>query len=160
MTVNEEEGGGWRQRSGRVQAVADADGVLVGECTPSALESRAGVASLEALHTERRHLVREGARLMAMYGPFGLADDFRKRYLEVAKVKARAELTASDSRVTEAMVDARAYSSPEYEGWLERALAEKVEYLVLATRITEIEESVRSRELELTSYNRELALAR
>jgi hypothetical protein len=97
---------------------------------------------------------------MAMYGPFGLADDFRKRYLEVAKVKARAELTASDSRVTEAMVDARAYSSPEYEGWLERALAEKVEYLVLATRITEIEESVRSRELELTSYNRELALAR
>ena len=82
------------------------------ECT--ALESRADIASLEVLHTLRRTLVAQNAGLMARYGNFGLADDFRKRMLECAKVRIALKYADTVKKPTETAVAAEAYASDEY----------------------------------------------
>lgn len=138
----------------------DADGVVeeLELPEPSDLEQRAGIASLDELQTRRRLILERNTKLFALHGNFGLFDNFRKRMLECEKVRVRMELNGQQVKTTETMIDAEAHASEPYGAFLDTALAEKVEYLRLSTEITEIEEAIRSRELELTSYNRELAL--
>ncbi len=138
----------------------DADGVVEELDLPEAsdLEQRAGIASLDELQTRRRLILERNTKLFALHGSFGLFDNFRKKMLECEKVRIRMELTKQEFKVTETMIDAAAHASELYGSFLDTALEEKVEYLRLSTEITEIEEAIRSRELELTSYNRELAL--
>ena len=137
-------------------ATADADGVYI---EPRPIESRADVASLEGLHARRRALITENARLFALYGPFGHYDDHRKHMVEALKIQARMQLSAGrEKKPTEAEIDAHAYGAEQYGTFLDTALSEKVEYLRVSTEITEIEESIRSREFEMTAYSRELAL--
>lgn len=136
----------------------DEDGVCV-EPQQTAIESRAAVASLEALQTRRRDLIGANARLVALYGPFGHYDDHRKHMVEALKISARIELSAGrEKKPTETEIDAAAYGSERYGTFLDTALDEKVEYLKVSTEITELEEQIRSREFELTCYSRELAL--
>lgn len=123
------------------------------------LESRADVLSLDALQARRRALMADNARLFALYGPFGHYDDHRKHMVEALKIQERMKLSAGrEKKPTETEIDAAAYGSEQYGTFLDTALTEKVEYIRIATEITEIEEAVRSRELEISAYSRELAL--
>jgi hypothetical protein len=125
------------------------------------LESRAEIASLSDLQNERRQLVAENAKLIARYGSFGMHDDYRKQFVEAQKVRARMELSAGrEKKPTESEIDATAYGSEEYARFLDNALEEKVEYLRIQSKLDELSERIRSRELELLSYNAELKLAR
>lgn len=152
-------------------ALADADGVLIEETIEDIepheiaasertdLEVRANVLSLDELHARRRLLMERNARLFALYGNFGHYDDHRKRMVEALKVKARMELShGAEKKPPEAAIDAAAYGSEEYGAFIDNALGEKIEYLRIATEIGEIEELIRSRELELTAYSREITL--
>lgn len=138
----------------------DTDGVVEELPMPEAsdLEQRAQVASLEELQTRRRLLIERNTKLFALHGPFGHYDDHRKRMAEAVKIKVRMDISDRGLKSTEAMIDAHAYGSEEYGRFIDNALAEKIEYLRIATEIDEIQEQIRSRELELTAYSRELAL--
>ncbi len=138
---------------------ADEDGVWTEAPEPTDLEGRAGIASLEELQTRRRLLIERNTKLFALHGSFGHYDDHRKRMLEALKVKARMDLSVGqEKKPTEAQIDSTAYGSEEYGRFIDQALSEKIDYLKIATEIDEIQEAIRSRELELTAYSRELAL--
>jgi hypothetical protein len=122
------------------------------------LEHRADVVSIEALHQERRRLVEENGKLLALYGPFGHYDDHRKHMVEALKIKARLDLKNGGEKTTEAMIDAHAYGSDDYARFIDGALTEKIAFLNIANRITEIEEQIRDREQKMRAYTAELTL--
>ena len=131
----------------------------IGSATP--LESRAQVESLEELHQRRRQLLTLFAPLKALHGNFGLFDDRRKRMLESLKVRARQNLSANaEKKPTEAQIDSAAYADPQYEAFLDQAYADKIDFINQSTELSELEERIRSRELELSVYSSELRLAR
>lgn len=127
---------------------------------PSDLEERAGVDSLEALQTRRRMIIENNTRLFALYGAFGHYDDHRKHMVEALQVKARMDLSGQQrpKPPTVDEIEATAYGSEDYAKFLDTALAEKVEWLKLSTEITEIEEAIRTREIELRAYTAEIGL--
>ncbi len=124
----------------------------------SALEDRANVDGLGDLHARRRQLMLTLAPLKALHGPFGLFDDRRKRLLESLKIRARSTLAEAGAKATEGLVDATAYADPQYERFLDDAYQAKIDYLNAATELSEIEERIKSREIELLSYNAETRL--
>jgi hypothetical protein len=124
------------------------------------IEERAEVDALGDLHQRRRTLLDQLAPLKALHGPFGVFDDRRKQLCETLKIRARAELTAQGVRVTEAAVDAHAYADPQYETLLDEAVTARIEYLKLENQLSELNERIRSRELELNVYAAEVRLAR
>ena len=130
------------------------------EALVRAIEDRADVVPLEALHAARRQLLITLAPLRALHGPFGCWDDKRKQLVEALKVRARATLAETGQKTTEAMVEAEAYGDPQYLAFLDQAERDKIEYLMLANQLTEIEEKVRDRELCLQAYSSELRLTR
>lgn len=129
-----------------------------GELT--ALESRADVDSLEDLHQRRRKLIKDNERILALHGPFGLFDDYRKQALEAQKIVARKNLTDAGAKITEALVDAEAYGSAAYQKILDNAIEDKVTCLTVLIGIAELEERIRSREFALTAYSAETRLGR
>lgn len=136
-------------------ALADADGVLI---EGTELESRAGIPSLAALQARRRQIIEENAHLIAMHGPFGHHDDHRKRMVECQKTRVRMDLAGQ--KVTEALIEQSGYASEAYGRFLDNALEEKVQYLKVRDELDAIEEQIRSREIELQSYNKEIGLSR
>jgi hypothetical protein len=124
----------------------------------TALESRAGVESLDVLHDKRRRLIDRIAPLKALHGHNGLWDDKRKQMLEACKVRARMELTAASQKATDAMVEAMAYGDEQYATFLDRGVEDRIEYLTLANALTELEERIQSRQTELLCYNAETRL--
>ncbi len=135
-----------------------ADAVLSETDARRGLEERAEVDSLELLHTKRRALIEQNGKLLAMYGPFGMFDDRRKRMVEAMKIKARMDLNNEGAKTTESMVDARAYGSDEYERFLDTALAEKIEWLRVSTSLDDLAERIRDRELGISAYAKEISL--
>lgn len=125
-----------------------------------AIEGRAEVECLGDLHAQRRQLLDVLAPLKALHGPFGVFDDRRKQLCETLKIRARATLTEQGVKVTEAAVDAHAYADPQYETLLDEAVAARIEYLKLENQLSELNERIRSRELELNVYAAEVRLAR
>lgn len=124
------------------------------------LEVRAETDSLKDLQARRRKLIAENGRLLALHGPFGLFDDRRKQLLEARKIVARMELTKSGAKVTEAMVDAEAYGSAEYQALLDRAIDDKVACLTVQNEIDELNERIKNRETALYVFGQEVKLAR
>lgn len=127
---------------------------------PTELESRAGIPSLAWLQARRRQIIEANARLIAMHGPFGHHDDHRKRMVECQKTRVRLELGSQGQKVTEAMIDQAGYATDAYGAFLDTALEEKVRYLKVKDELDAIEEQIRSREIELQSYNKEIGLSR
>jgi hypothetical protein len=125
-----------------------------------AIESRAEVDSLGNLQYRRRQIIDAYAPLKALYGPFGLFDDRRKRLLESLKVRARMALAADGGKVTEGIVDATAYADPQYEKFLDDAYAAKVQYIRMENELSEIQERISSREAELYFVGKEMGLTR
>lgn len=132
----------------------DGDGVVYG----SDLERRADVDSLDRLHDERRRLYRQYARLIALYGPFGIWDDRRKQMLEAFKTQARAEQRAAGAKVTNDEINELAHANPAYQKFLDDSLDDKIRYLQIWNRISEINELIQSRAIALSAYKAELRL--
>lgn len=126
----------------------------------TALESRASLESLESLHQQRRQLLPEYAKLAALHGIGGKWDARRKQYLEAAKIRCRAEASASNSKVTEAYVDALAHADEGYGRLVDEGIASATRYFELRTLMDEIEEKIKNRELSMLAYNAETRLAR
>lgn len=124
------------------------------------LESRAEVDSLDDLQQRRRKLVTDNARLIALYGPFGLFDARRKSYVEAQKVVARQELAAAGQKTTDGAVESEAYGSRAYQDFLDRSLEDRVAYLLVDTELSEIAEKIKNRESALYLYGAEARLAR
>lgn len=124
------------------------------------LEDRAGVESLEALHHERRVLMRSLAPLKAMHGSFGMFDVRRKQMSRAMMVKARMDMQQRGEKITDMMVEAHALTDKQFTEWLDRQERDRIEYLCQQTALDEIEERIRSREIALQAYNSELRLAR
>lgn len=125
-----------------------------------AVESRAECECLGDLQARRRVLLTTLAPLKALHGHNGLFDDKRKSMLEAMKVKARMALGESGAKITEGMVDAHAYADPQYERFIDTGITDRVEYIVQQNELTELEERIRSRELELLVFNSEIKLQR
>lgn len=124
------------------------------------LEQRAEVESLEQLHADRRRLLTTLAPLKALHGPFGLFDDRRAQLLEAMKVKARLELLGADGKgkATDEGVKARAAADPAYRKFLDDGLADRITYIRQAVQLSELEERIRAREIELQAYSAEARL--
>lgn len=67
---------------------------------------------------------------------------------------------AASAKITEGAVDAHAYGGDAYQAFLDNAYEEKVQFFKIQTRIDEINEKIRGRELAILAYNSELKLAR
>jgi phage gp46-like protein len=141
-------------------ALVDRDTGEVYDVEGTALESRAGLIPLEALHTARRQLLITLAPLKALHGPFGIWDDRRKQMLESLKVRSRLTLLEQGQKITEGLVDAMAYADEAYLRLLDQAERDKIEYLMQANQMSELEEKIRDREICLLAYNSELKLTR
>lgn len=133
----------------------DADGVFYG----TDLERRADVDAIERLHDERRRLYKENAKIIALYGPFGIFDDRRKQILESIKVRIRYERRDQKPRASNDEIDSAAHADPRYEKFLNEALDEKIMYLRVWNRISEINELVQNRAIALSAYKAELKLS-
>ena len=124
------------------------------------VEDRADVMPLGDLHARRRALLSTLNPLKALHGHNGIWDDKRKQLLEACKIRARMSLTEAGQKATDAMVEAMGYADAQYAAFIDEGIAQRVEYLTLATELTEIEELIRDRELCLLVYNSEVKLDR
>lgn len=147
--------------------IASPDALTVRDTTPlafpdqvAALESRAGVDSLEQLHDTRRGLIAMLAPLKALHGHNGLFDDRRKQLLEVCKVRARMELTQDGGKATDNAVEARGYADPQYERFLDTGYDDRIACINLQNEVDEISERIKSREIELMAFSAEVRLQR
>jgi hypothetical protein len=126
----------------------------------SALESRAEIDSLESLHVQRRQLLPEYAVLRALHGSNGKWDAKRKQMLEAIKVRVRMEAQQRGEKVTEGYIDALAHADDQYASMIDQAIMGATRYVMLDTEVSEIEERIKSREIELLAYSSEVRLAR
>lgn len=102
-------------------------------------EVAAEVESLEVLITEHRALSRQVVDLYGKYGPFGVADDIRKAELMRIRELMRDEALKAGEKVTEAALDAKAYSHPTYRDLLETMANEREKYLLASNELSYIE---------------------
>src|SRR5690242_6584527 len=110
-------------------AVVDLNGEVLQEIEGSALETRAGIASLDALHAQRRQLLITLAPLKALHGPGDLWDSKRKQLLEALKVRQRLTLLEQGQKVTEGLVDAMAYADEQYLRFVDQGIADRIDYI-------------------------------
>lgn len=108
--------------------------------TPTEIEARVGIPSLDTLQAERRALVAQIAPLRALYGPFGGFDARRKVLLAVCAKEARDG--AKDVKLTEAAIQDAAHAHDAYRDWLDRSEVERTEYIVLEDAITALTERI------------------
>ena len=125
----------------------------------AALESRASVESLEALHEERRALLPRFAALAAKFkgGNSASADTKRKQHRALV---AKRILASSTDKPSEAALERMANADVEHIAFCEAMEREFTEYVLLEYKITEVQERIRNRETCLNVYNQELRLAR
>jgi hypothetical protein len=122
------------------------------------VESRAEVESLDELHQARRELMPQFAALKALHGTFGLYDAKRKAILAAIHIRVRMELRDAQEKVTEALVDSMAHADEQYQRFLDESLTDRIRFIELDTEVSELEERIRSREIELGCYRSELSL--
>ena len=127
----------------------------------TALESRAEVEALEALHEERRSLLPRFAELAAKFkgGQGSSADAKRKQHRALVMKRIAAEQNLDD-KFAENKLERMANSDIEHIAFCEQMEREFTEYVLLEYRITEIAERIRNRETCLNVYNAELRLSR
>ena len=134
-------------------------GAMVEGIPGAALESRASVESLEALHEERRALLPRFAALAAKFkgGNSASADTKRKQHRALVAKRIQAD---SPDVLAENKLERMANADLEHIAFCDTMEREFTEYVLLEYRITEIQERIRNRETCLNVYNAELRLAR
>lgn len=148
---------------------------------PKALEHRAEVDSLEALQHRRRALLKDYAPLAAKFkgGAVAGTDAARKRHRAlVAKrilVELRQRFDAGPQHVpskktaglmvpavfeepSETALERMANADTEHIAFCDKLEADYTRFIVIENDIQEINEKIRSREVELYAYNAELRL--
>ena len=141
----------------------EADTMILPDMTSeerSALEYRADTESLDGLQARRRELLKELNPLKALHGNFGIWDAKRTQMGRALMIQARQQIEARGEKPTEKYVEAEALGSEEYLAFIDRALADRVRFLELQNSVDEIEEKIRSRELEISAYTSEIRLQR
>lgn len=134
--------------------------------TDNALESRADVESLEAMHAERRALLPRFSELAAKFkgGNSASADTKRKQHRALVSKRILAEWKENakpDAKEpSETALERMANADVEHIAFVEKLEREFTEYVLLEYRITEIQERIRNRETCLNVYNAELRMAR
>jgi hypothetical protein len=131
------------------------------------IEGRAEVESLEALQAERRTIYaprEQGgkgyARLTALYGPDGSYQEARKAMLAALTLRALNPEPGDppSAKKSDDALDAWAHAHPQYTKFIDKAERERIEYIMCRMRVKEIEEQIRSREMEILAYNSEVRL--
>jgi hypothetical protein len=153
----------------------------VGKRGPKALEERAEVDSLEALQQKRRDLMKEYAPLAGKFkgGATAGTDAARKRHRAlVAKrilVELRQRFDAGPQQVpskktaglmvpavwaepADVALERMANADTEHIAFCQQLEMDYVRFILLENDIQEINEKIRSREVELYSYNAELRM--
>lgn len=150
------------------------------EIGPTDREMRAEVPSLEWLHHRRRELKKEWNPLEAMYGGSrgqgSPSDAARKRHRDLIatqiekalraqhdELKARAKNDSSLvigewKQPSEAYLERLANAHPDHIAQCQKMQKEVERLLELENKIDEIQEKIRTREIELYSYNKEIGL--
>jgi hypothetical protein len=106
------------------------------------LESRVGIAPLDALLAEREQLVADAASLYALYGPFGTAEHRRKVALALAELQVRATIAVTGEKATEGKVDAMSRTHPTYLTFLDTLEAGRAEWLMTENAIQSITDRI------------------
>lgn len=126
------------------------------------VEAVADVEAIDMLHADRRKVIKEMKHFKAWYGAFGMYDDYRKQYLSTLIVLVKEMPEADGSKRAKPMsdkeADARAHAHPKYKEFLDRCQKDRIKYIQLDIMLTEIEERIRSRDLEIQHATRSLRL--
>lgn len=155
--------GGWQDRT---------DGSIA--LTAKALEMRAEVDSLEALQHKRRELMKEYAPLAGKFkgGATAGTDAARKRHRALvakrilveqqqawdAKAKPGAIAVGPWKEPSEAALERQANADTEHIAFCEKLEKDYTRFIILENDIQEVNEKIRSREVELYSYSAELRM--
>jgi hypothetical protein len=128
------------------------------------LEGRAQVESLDALHAQRRAKVTEYAPLAARFkgggGQGSSSDAARKRHRALVAKKILVEMgnPIGKEAPSEAALERQANAHLEHIAFCEKLEEDFVKFIVLENEINELNERIRSREVELRCYNAEIQL--
>lgn len=139
------------------------------------LEGRAGVESLDALHAQRRAKIKEYAPLAAKFrggaGQGSSSDAARKRHRALIAQKILIEMKQEfDSKLkpgvivgtfkepSETALERMANAHIDHIKFCEALEKDFVKYITLDNEINELNERIRSREVELRCYNAEIQL--
>lgn len=128
---------------------------------PKALEHRAEVDSLEALQHRRRALLKDYAPLAAKFkgGAVAGTDAARKRHRALVAKRLLIEMKQRGEKdPSEAALERMANADTEHIAFCDKLEADYTRFIVIENDIQEINEKIRSREVELYAYNAELRL--
>lgn len=141
---------------------------------PKALEMRAEVDSLEVLQQRRRDLLKEYAPLAAKFkgGATAGTDASRKRHRALvakrilvqmeqdwsAKAKPGVIAVGEFKAPAETALERMANADTEHIAFCDKLESDYTRFILLENDIQEINEKIRSREVELYSYNAELRM--
>ena len=103
-------------------------------------EERLGIAPLEGLLDERRHLVNHVATLRAKYGSFGVFDHLRKIELSRINGMLRAQIAREKlPKKSETQLGVEAHAHPDYVDFITLATTERAEWAKLEAQIEEVD---------------------
>lgn len=148
---------------------------------PKALENRAEVDSLEVLQAKRRALLKDYAPLAAKFkgGATAGTDAARKRHRALVAKRVLIELRQAFDKgpqqvpskktaglmvpavfdePSEVALERMANADTEHVAYCEKLESEYMRYILLDNDIAEVNEKIRSREVELYCYNAELKM--
>lgn len=148
------------------------------EIAPTDRELRAEVRSLDELQHQRRVIKDEWKSLEAMYGGSrgqgSFSDAERKRNRDKiatdietalrlahqeAKDKAKAGIVIGEfKQPSEAYLERLANAHPDHIAFCKKMREEVERYLELERQLEDVQELIRTREIELYSYNKEIGL--
>lgn len=126
-----------------------------------ALEQRAEVDSLEVLQAKRRALLIDYAPLAARFkgGATAGTDASRKRHRALVAKRILVQLEQKQEKApSEAALERMANADTEHIQFCDALEADYTRFIVLENDIQEVNEKIRSREVELYCYNGELRL--
>lgn len=132
-----------------------------GELSQTSLEMRADVDALPRLHHRRRQIVADLARLAALFegGQAPLADARRKQHRALVSQRILAECEGRGEKApSETALERMANADPEHVAFCNWMEGERTRYVLLRNARDEVEEEIRSREIQLYSYNAEARL--
>jgi hypothetical protein len=129
----------------------------------TALEAKADVWSLDELQQKRRELLKEYAPLAAKFkgGAVAGTDAARKRHRALVAKRILIDIQQKNLKEpSEAALERMANADTEHIAYCDRLEAEYTRFIVLDNDIQEINEKIRSREVELYAYNAEIRMSR
>lgn len=126
-----------------------------------AIEMRADVDSLEVLQHKRRQLLKDYAPLAAKFkgGAVAGTDAARKRHRALVAKRLLVQMEQKQEKApSEAALERMANADTEHIQFCDNLEADYTRFIVLENDIQEVNEKIRSREVELYAYNAELRM--